>query len=70
MRLGIVLQPAELLYAMGFPVSAYEADLVHFDDCSLRRMVSNAILSGAAGPMLLPLLNLLKEPASDTTVEE
>ena len=55
---------------MGFPASAYEADLVHFDDCSLRRMLGKAMLSGAAGPMLLPLLNLLKQPASDATVEE
>ena len=59
-RLGVVLQPVELLYLMGFPVSAYEAALVHFDDCSLKRMVGNATHPGAAGPMLLPLLNLLR----------
>ena len=70
MRLGTVLQPAELLYLMGFPVSAYEAGLVHFDDCSLRHMLGNTTHPGTAGPMLLPLLNLLKQPASDATVEE
>ena len=62
LRLGVVLQPAELLSLMGFPVSAYQADLVHFDDTSLRRMVGNTMHPGAVGPMLLGLLGLLKHP--------
>ena len=65
MRLGVVLQPEALLAVMGFPVAAYRDGLVNFDDSSLRRMVGNTMHPGAVGPMLLPLLNLLKQPSSD-----
>ena len=69
-RLGVVLQPVELLYLMGFPVSAYRDGLVNFDDSSLRRMAGNTTHPGVAGLMLLGVLGLLKHPASDATVGE
>jgi hypothetical protein len=68
LRLGVVLEPDALFSVMGFPVSAYKADLVHFDDGSLRCMVGNTMHPGAVGPMLLGVLGLLKHPASDTTM--
>ena len=55
---------------MNFPVSAYEDGLANFDDCSLWRMVGNTTHPGVVGPMLLGVLNLLKHPATDATVEE
>ena len=58
-RLGVVLQPAALLSVMGFPVSAYQEDLAHFDDTALRRMVGNTMHPGVVGPKLIGLLGLL-----------
>ena len=68
MRLGVVLQPAALLSVMGFPVSVYQADMDSFDDNTLRRMVGNTMHPGAAGPMLVGLLGLLKHP--DVTMSD
>ena len=62
LRLRVVLQPTALLSVLGFPVSAYQADRVHFDDTSPRRMVGNTMRPGAVGPVLLGLLGLLKHP--------
>ena len=51
LRLGVALQSTALLSVMGFP--AHQADLVHLDSASPRRMVGNATVGLVMNLMIL-----------------